>query len=176
MYGSFYQKTFDYRTFDRKTFDQNGHLTRKVHGLKVLCRKSNDVFHAKQNWNWFSCINLFDADMQHGNFLVTYLCGTTTNIWLRPVQEDLSMTPSLEQSASNLWPLGPDYRCSPHPPTWISVFLDFSFQWVWLWEELFVVGLRVFWSCDQRSAICLSLWHGFFTLNENQKLTIKFIA
>jgi hypothetical protein len=29
-------------------------------------------------------------------------------------------------------PLGPGYRCSPHPPTWISVFLDFSFQWVWL--------------------------------------------
>jgi hypothetical protein len=24
--------------------------------------------------------------------LLTYLCGTTTNIWLRPVQEDLSMT------------------------------------------------------------------------------------
>jgi hypothetical protein len=33
--------------------------------------------------------------------LLTYLCGTTTNIWLRPVQEDLSMTACLEHSASN---------------------------------------------------------------------------
>jgi hypothetical protein len=24
-------------------------------------------------------------------YLVRYLCGTTTNIWLRPVQEDLSI-------------------------------------------------------------------------------------
>jgi hypothetical protein len=91
--------------------------------------------------------------------LLIYLCGTTTNIWLRPVQEDLSMTACLEHSASNLWPLGPGYHCSPHPPTWISVFLDFSFQWVWLWIELFVKSLRVFWSCDQRSAIYLSSWH-----------------
>jgi hypothetical protein len=35
-------------------------------------------------------------------YLLTYLCGTTTNIWLRPVQEDLSMTACLEHSASNL--------------------------------------------------------------------------
>jgi hypothetical protein len=34
--------------------------------------------------------------------LLTYLCGTTTNIWLRPDQEDLSMTACLEHSASNL--------------------------------------------------------------------------
>jgi hypothetical protein len=40
-------------------------------------------------------------------------------------------------------------RLSVHPPNWILVFLDFSFHWVWLWIELFVVGLRVFWSCDQ---------------------------
>jgi hypothetical protein len=72
-----------------------------------------------------------------------YLCGTTTNIWLRPVEG----------------PLGPGCRCSPHPPTWISVFFDFSFHWVWLWIELIVVGLRVFWSCDQLNAICLSPWH-----------------
>jgi hypothetical protein len=58
----------------------------------------------------------------------------------------------------NLWPLGPGNRCSPHPPTWISVFLDFSFHWVCLWIELFVVGLRVFWSRDQLSAICLFSW------------------
>jgi hypothetical protein len=32
----------------------------------------------------------------------TYLCDGTTNIWLRPVQEDLSMTACLEHSASNL--------------------------------------------------------------------------
>jgi hypothetical protein len=25
--------------------------------------------------------------------------------------------------------------------------------------SFFMVGLRVFWSCDQRSAICLSSWH-----------------
>jgi hypothetical protein len=34
--------------------------------------------------------------------LVTYLCGTTTNIWLRPVEEDLSMIACLEQSVSNI--------------------------------------------------------------------------
>jgi hypothetical protein len=33
---------------------------------------------------------------------LTYLCGTTTNIWLRPVQEDPSMPACLEHSASNL--------------------------------------------------------------------------
>jgi hypothetical protein len=33
--------------------------------------------------------------------LLTYLCGTTTNICLRPVEEDLSMTACLEHSASN---------------------------------------------------------------------------
>jgi hypothetical protein len=93
-------------------------------------------------------------------YLLTYLCGTTTNIWLRPVQEDLSMTACLEHSAFNLWTLGPGCRCSLRPPTWISVFLEFSFHWVWLWIEFFVVGLiRVFWSCDQRSTICLSSWH-----------------
>jgi hypothetical protein len=90
-------------------------------------------------------------------YLLTY--GTTTNTCLRPVEEDLSISAYLEHSASNLWPLGPGYRCSPYPPTWISVFLDFSFHWVWLWIGFFVIGLRVFWSCDQRSAICLSSWH-----------------
>jgi hypothetical protein len=34
--------------------------------------------------------------------LLTYLCGTTSNIWLRPVEEDLSMRACLEHSASNL--------------------------------------------------------------------------
>jgi hypothetical protein len=68
------------------------------------------------------------------------------------------MSACLEHSASNLWPLGPGYRCSPHPPTCISAFLDFSFHWVCS-IELFVVGLRIFWLCDKRSAICLSLWH-----------------
>jgi hypothetical protein len=87
-------------------------------------------------------------------YTLTYLCCTTTNIWLRPVEEHLFMTACLEHSASNPWPLRPGYRYSPHPPTWISVFLDFSLQWVWLWIELFVVGLMVFWSCDQRSTIC----------------------
>jgi hypothetical protein len=46
--------------------------------------------------------------------LLTYLCGTTINIWLRPVQEDLSMPACLEHSASNLWPLGPGYRYADH--------------------------------------------------------------
>jgi hypothetical protein len=64
-----------------------------------------------------------------------------------------------EPSVSNLWPLRLGYRCSLYPPTWISVFLGFSFHWVWLWIELFEVGLWVFRSCDQRSAICLSSWH-----------------
>jgi hypothetical protein len=40
-------------------------------------------------------------EYKRGN-LLTYLCGTTTNIWLRPVQEDLSMSACLEHSASNL--------------------------------------------------------------------------
>jgi hypothetical protein len=69
------------------------------------------------------------------------------------------MSACLKHSASNHWPLGLGYRCSPHPPTWISVLIDFSFHWVWLWIELFVVGLRVLWSCEQPSAICLSLCH-----------------
>jgi hypothetical protein len=72
-----------------------------------------------------------------------------------PVEEDLSMNACLEHSAS----LGSVFRCSPHPPTWISVFLVFFFHWVWLWIELFVVGFRVFWSYDQHSAICLSSWN-----------------
>jgi hypothetical protein len=33
---------------------------------------------------------------------LTNLCGTTTNIWLSPVEEDLSMTACFEHSASNL--------------------------------------------------------------------------
>jgi hypothetical protein len=40
--------------------------------------------------------------MERKKNILTYLCGTTTNIWLRPVQEDLSMTACLEHSASNL--------------------------------------------------------------------------
>jgi hypothetical protein len=89
-------------------------------------------------------------------YLLTSLCGTTTIIWLRPIEEDFSMSACLEHSASNLWPLGPGYHYSPpHPPIQISVFVDFSSHWVWLWIELFVV----FWSCDQHSAICLFSWH-----------------
>jgi hypothetical protein len=34
--------------------------------------------------------------------LLTYLCGTTTNSWLRPVEEDLSMSACLEHSVSNI--------------------------------------------------------------------------
>jgi hypothetical protein len=34
--------------------------------------------------------------------LLTYLCGTATNIWLRSVEEDPSMSACLEHSASNL--------------------------------------------------------------------------
>jgi hypothetical protein len=55
-------------------------------------------------------------------YLLTYLCGTTTNIWLKPVP-------------CFLLPLG------------LAL------------NRAFVVDLRVFWSCDQRSAICLSSWH-----------------
>jgi hypothetical protein len=93
------------------------------------------------------------------NCLLTYLCGTTTDTCLRPFEEDLSMSACLDHSTSNLCTLGSGYGCSPHPPTLISVVLDFSFDWGWLWVELFVLGLRVFWLCDQRSAICLSSWH-----------------
>jgi hypothetical protein len=35
----------------------------------------------------------------------------------------------------------------------------FLLHWVWLWIELYVVDFWRFWSCDQRSAICLSSWH-----------------
>jgi hypothetical protein len=80
---------------------------------------------------------------------------TTTNFWLRPVEEELSIPACLEHSTSNLWPLGPGYRYSPHPPIWISVFLDFSFHWVWLWIGR-SSGLLII--C-QRNAICLSSWH-----------------
>jgi hypothetical protein len=96
----------------------------------------------------------FKAAPLNKNVYLTHLCGTTTTTCLRHVEKDLSMSACLLHSASNLWPLGPGYRCSPHLPTWILVFLDLSFQWVWLGIELFVVGFRVLWSCDQRSAIC----------------------
>jgi hypothetical protein len=65
-----------------------------------------------------------DVRQFHFTLSSVQLCGTTINIWLRPVQEDLSMTACLEHSASNLWPLAPGYRCSPHPLTWISVVCE----------------------------------------------------
>jgi hypothetical protein len=42
------------------------------------------------------------ASFQPQNYLLTYLYGTTTNIWLRLVEEDFSMIACLERSASNL--------------------------------------------------------------------------
>jgi hypothetical protein len=46
------------------------------------------------------------ADFMWAGYIITYqltnLCGTATNIWLRPVEEDHSMIGCLEQSASNL--------------------------------------------------------------------------
>jgi hypothetical protein len=38
----------------------------------------------------------------HFELFSHYLRGTATNIWLRPVEEDLSMTACFEHSASNL--------------------------------------------------------------------------
>jgi hypothetical protein len=70
-------------------------------------------FEIKNGWNF---------QKTHLNDYFTYLCGTPTNTWLRPAEKDLSMSDCL----------GEGYRCSPHPPTWISVCLDFSFHWVWL--------------------------------------------
>jgi hypothetical protein len=103
-------------------------------------------------------LNLFSNVTYKYTDLLTYLLMWHYNqylikaCWRRSLHDCLSWR-------TVLWPLGPGYRCYTHPPTWISVFLDFSFQWVWLWIEHFVVGLRVLWSCDQRSANCLSSWH-----------------
>jgi hypothetical protein len=41
------------------------------------------------------------ATLGHLTYLLNF-SGTTTNIWLMPVQEDPSMTACLEHSASNL--------------------------------------------------------------------------
>jgi hypothetical protein len=65
------------------------------------------------------------------NSLLTCLCGTTTNTWLRPVEEDLSISACLEHSASTVQSLTPS-AVHPIRPTWISVFFDFSFHWVCL--------------------------------------------
>jgi hypothetical protein len=42
----------------------------------------------------------FPADQPY--LLNTYSCVTTINTWLRPVEEDLSMSACLEHSSSNL--------------------------------------------------------------------------
>jgi hypothetical protein len=123
------------------------------HGFRQRKAIYQQVFHSHFRK---SRIELGSGLLSNCFFLNTYLL---TNTWLRPVEEDLSMSACIEHSASNIWPLGPGYRYSLHLPIWILVFLDFSFHCVWLWIELFVVGLRVFWSCVQRNAICLSSWH-----------------
>jgi hypothetical protein len=56
-----------------------------------------------KDWKFLTRQPKFEID------LLTYLCGTTTNIWLRPFEEDLSMTAFLEHNASNLWPLDQDW-------------------------------------------------------------------
>jgi hypothetical protein len=119
--------------------------------------------------------NCFFSHYSEQESRLSYLILTyvATNIWLRHVEEDLSMSACLEHSASNLWPLGPVYCYSPHPLTWISVFLDFSFHWVWLWIEIFVVGLRGFWSCDLlNESACLRDINGIRAV----KLFIEFVV
>jgi hypothetical protein len=95
-------------------------------------------------------------------FFIPYLCGTMWHYnqylvkacWKRYLHDCLSWAQCVQS-------LTPRARLSLFTP---SAHLDFglpwfTFHWVRLWIELFVVGLRVFWSCDQRSAICLSSWH-----------------
>jgi hypothetical protein len=54
------------RSFNRKviwpkrSFKQNGHMTGSF-DINFFYQKSNDVFHAKPNSNWFGCNNFFDA-------------------------------------------------------------------------------------------------------------------
>jgi hypothetical protein len=100
--------------------------------------------------------------------LFTYLYGSKTKIWSRPVWENPPIVLYLERNSSSHEPQEPCYRCSRHSSTWVSVFLCFV--------RLSVVGLRHFLSCAQRSAIyCLSRrrWHlGCWVLNSlsNSKL------
>jgi hypothetical protein len=84
-------------------------------------------------------------------FVSTYLLMWLYNQYLvKAYWRRLLMSASL---ASNHWALGPGYRgCSN---TWILVFSDFFFHWVWLWCGM----VRVSWSCDQCSAICLFSWN-----------------
>jgi hypothetical protein len=65
-FGPFYRKPFDRKTFDRKPLYRNGHLTERRLTESTFDRKSNVVFHAKQNSNWFGCNNFFDAARRHG--------------------------------------------------------------------------------------------------------------
>jgi hypothetical protein len=127
--------------------------------FRILERKFSKKYEILGATHAWICICLKQMRYIKHYFLLTYLCGTTTNTWLRPVKEHLSACLEHNHSAFNLWPLGPCYRWSPHSPTWILVFLECSFHWVWLCIEFSVVGVRVFWSCDQRSAIYLSSWH-----------------
>jgi hypothetical protein len=122
------------------------------------CMRRQQGICLKRNYTWSMLFSLVFKTHFGISLCTSYLLMWHYNQCLH-VEENLSMSACLAHSASNLWPLGPGYRCSPHPPIWISVFLDFSFHWVWLWIEFFGVGLRVFWSRDQRSAICLSSWH-----------------
>jgi hypothetical protein len=87
-------------------------------------------------------LELISKHANHYTYLLMCHCNQyfVKACWRRSLHDCLSR-------AQCVWPLGPGYRCSPHPPTWIAVFLDFSFHWVWLWIDLFVSGLRVLRSC-----------------------------
>jgi hypothetical protein len=68
-----------------------------------VCSSLDIVNSSLQNlfFTWYGSICSNSHYIENIN-LPTYLCGTTTNIWLKPVEEDLSMSACLEHSASNL--------------------------------------------------------------------------
>jgi hypothetical protein len=74
----------------------NGFLFSLWTDLLLEKLRFNFIFHEN-----LICHFRVDTYMQKVN-LLTYLCGTTTNIWLSPVEEDLYMTVCLEHSASDL--------------------------------------------------------------------------
>jgi hypothetical protein len=59
--------------------------------------------------------------------ILSYLYGATTCLQLGPVDEVLSIALYPELGSLNLAHQRPGYRCSPHPPIWILVFLATSF-------------------------------------------------
>jgi hypothetical protein len=108
----------------------------------------------------FSFLTLSATSSKWHLYLLTYLLMWHYNqylvktCWKRSLHDCLPWAQCVQS-------LTPRARLSLFTP---SAHLDFGLPWFLLpkglaLNRLFVVSLWVFWSCDQRSAICLSSWH-----------------